>query len=71
MKWLLLGGVVLGGLYLSRRWWLPQETRVSDAWIAEQLRRSSRVEHVGPSWTWPVNKIVNESPLRAARKRTA
>jgi hypothetical protein len=42
--------------------WLRVDERVSPEWMRHHERQSaSRVEFVGPSWAWPVNKIKNES----------
>lgn len=35
---------------------------VSAQWLRKQALRDARTPHDGPSWRWPVEKLVNETP---------
>ena len=34
---------------------------VSESWLRDQERRSTRVEFVGVRWSWPINKLRNDA----------
>lgn len=40
---------------------------MSASWLKEIDRKESRIEFDGPKWNWPINKLLNESPLRLTR----
>ena len=50
----------------SLRW---EEDRVSDRWLQEQKRRSSRIHFEGVAWRWPINKLADQ-PKFWRRRRT-
>ncbi len=37
--------------------------QMSSAWIAEQQRKSSRIDFQGVRIAFPIKKVINESPL--------
>lgn len=39
----------------------PRYPRISESWLAEQERKSDRVEFVGVRWSWPINKLKDEA----------
>ena len=43
------------------------ETYLSKSWLKEQDRKESRVEYNGVKWNWPVNKLLNERPMKIVR----
>lgn len=43
--------------------------RVSTVWLEQQRRSGDRHGVDGVSWSWPVNKIANETPWRHRQPR--
>ena len=55
-------------LRLLRSLITSREPCISDSWLAEHERKSTRVEFVGVHWAWPINKQRNEAAKWNSRK---
>jgi hypothetical protein len=66
------GSLIAAGLWLHRRW---TADRVSSEWMQEQLRKSSRIDFQGVRISFPIKKLLNDSPLytrhQEAKRRRA
>ena len=63
MRWSLLAAcgaaiVIIAALKIRR-----SSDQLSTRWMREQLQKSARVQYDGVTWTFPVNKLLNEEFL--------
>jgi hypothetical protein len=47
---------------------MPDDNYVSKSWLKELDRKESRIAYEGPKISWPINKLVNESPIKIVEK---
>ena len=49
---------------------MPTEDYMSNKWLKSNDRKATRIEFDGPKWNWPVNKLVNESPIKLVKNES-